>query len=251
MMLRSALLLAALCLLVVGCLRIRPAPNVVAPPPSDPVPTATPGPAVELGLGLAEMAAAATPTAPPLRYTVQAGDTLWRIAQRFGVTPEEIVKASRLADPNNLTVGDTLLIPQKNPSATPSAGTPAATPTAPPQRYVVQPGDTLAAIAARFGVSAAEIARVNRLADPDRLTVGEALVVPSPAARQPTASAAASQPTAAPTPTPAPPRRRYTVQEGDSLWSIAEEHGTSVEALRAANPGLSERLHVGQELVIP
>jgi LysM repeat protein len=183
---------------------------------------------------------------------VQAGDTLVAIAERFGVTPEAIIETSRLADPNSLAVGDTLLIPQPAPATTRPAGAPTPTPT-PQQRYVVQAGDTLAAIAERFGVSAAEIARANRLADPDRLKVGDTLVIPASArpAQQPAASGAAAQAARAPTPAPQPPRRRYTVQEGDSLWSIAEANGIGVDALRAANPGLSERLRVGQELVIP
>lgn len=254
MTLRHALLLAALCLLVVGCVRIRPAPNVASTPtPSVSTPSATLGPATELGVGLTDRAAsAASPTPPPRRYTVQAGDTLVAIAERFGVTPEAIIEASQLADPNNLAVGDTLLIPQQVPATTRPAGAPTPTPT-PQQRHVVQAGDTLAAIAERFGVSAAEIARANRLADPDRLKVGDTLVIPASArpAQQPAASSAAAQAARAPTPAPQPPRRRHTVQEGDSLWSIAEANGISVDALRAANPGLSERLRVGQELVIP
>jgi len=47
--------------------------------------------------------------------------------------------------------------------------------------YVVRPGDTLHALARRFGVSASALARANRLADPDRIRAGQRLVVPRPA----------------------------------------------------------------------
>lgn len=239
---RHVLLLAALCLLAIGCVRIRPAPSAVGTPPSgEPSPSATLGPTAELDVGLADLIpAVASPTPPPQRYTVQAGDTLWLIAQRFGVTPEEIIKTSRLADPNSLAVGDTLLIPQKATAATPQAGTPATTPAPAQQRHVVQPGESLATIAERFGVTAADIARANRLVDPNRLAVGDTLVIPARPTQQPPAA------------TPAPrPQRRYIVKEGDSLWSIAQDHGVSVEALQAANPGLTERLQVGRTLVVP
>ncbi len=47
-------------------------------------------------------------------------------------------------------------------------------------RYTVQPGDTLSGIAARFGVSEAEIVAVNDLLDRDRLFAGQELAIPSP-----------------------------------------------------------------------
>lgn len=47
--------------------------------------------------------------------------------------------------------------------------------------YVVQPGDTLSAIAARFGTSVRELARLNGIEDPDLIFAGASLVIPSPA----------------------------------------------------------------------
>ena len=49
--------------------------------------------------------------------------------------------------------------------------------------YTVQPGDTLSAIAAQFGVSAAELRRINGIDDPDSIRVGQSLLIPTPRAR--------------------------------------------------------------------
>ena len=72
--------------------------NVVVTPTAQPTPTPTPRPL-----------ATATPT--PVIYTVQAGDVLSAIADRFGVSVEEIVAANELADPDVLAVGQELEIP--------------------------------------------------------------------------------------------------------------------------------------------
>lgn len=50
------------------------------------------------------------------------------------------------------------------------------------QIYIVRPGDTLRAVAARFRLSAEAVARINQLSDPNRLTVGMALLIPTAAA---------------------------------------------------------------------
>jgi len=58
----------------------------------------------------------ALPTVPPVTYTVKPGDTLSGIADLFGVTVDDIVRANNLADPNSLQVGDVLTIPGHSPS---------------------------------------------------------------------------------------------------------------------------------------
>lgn len=74
-------------------------PTLTATPTATetPPPTATPEP---------------TPTPVVTTYTVQSGDTLSRIAARFGVTVEAMVNANGLADPGKLSIGQELIIPQ-------------------------------------------------------------------------------------------------------------------------------------------
>ena len=88
-------------------------------------------------------------------YTVVRGDTLFSIARRFGTTVDALVELNNLADPSRISAGQVLVISEGAPStATPEPTT--ETPTPEPGEtvtYVVQPGDTLGAIALRFGVT--------------------------------------------------------------------------------------------------
>ncbi|MCS6842921.1 MAG: peptidoglycan DD-metalloendopeptidase family protein [Caldilineales bacterium] len=100
----------------------------------------------------------------------------------------------------------------------------------PPPRHVVQPGDTLAALAERYASTVPAIVAANRLADPDRIAVGQTLVIP-------------------PAYMPLVP---IEARPGDTWETLARQHGLSADALRqlnAAAPG--ERLWVGQDLFVP
>lgn len=107
------------------------------------------------------------------------------------------------------------------------------------QVYVVQSGDTLSSIAARFGVAIADLMVANRLDDPDHLVVGQRLIIPAPGA----AADKAAEPATA---------RVHVVQPGDTLWAIAMRYGVTVDDLVQAN-GLqnADLLRVGQSLLIP
>ncbi len=96
------------------------------------------------------------------KYTVQSGDTLARIAIRFGLDPTTIYWANRssLPDPQSLRVGQVLMIP-------PIDGL----------LVVVGPGESLASIATRYGVAAQDIVDVNSLSN-SAVLLGQALLVP-------------------------------------------------------------------------
>jgi peptidoglycan endopeptidase LytE len=162
-------------------------------------------------------------------YQIRPRDTLDAIANRFHVSVTDLVAWNHLADPNRIEAGAWLVVG--------SADAPQAAPTG-SSHYVVQPGDTLSAIAARFGTTVAALAAANHLADPNRILAGQVLTVPGVAA----AGAAAPPPSSAP----------YVVQPGDTLSAIAARFGTTVAALAAAN-GLANpnRIRVGQTLRVP
>jgi len=105
----------------------------------------------------------------PLEYTVQLGDTLFSIAQRFGTTVDAISYANGIVNPWFIHVGQKLVISQGSSHAPPSGG----------NTYVVQPGDTLYSIAARFGKNVWDIIAANNLPDPQWISVGQVLVIPS------------------------------------------------------------------------
>lgn len=116
------------------------------------------------------------------RYRVQAGDTLWSVAEEFGVDPDAILAASWVADPPNLQPGDVIIIP--NPGQTPSeAATEAASQegTSPwvAAAYYVQSGDTIESIAAAFEVDLDALIAFNGLENPDLLNVGQRILIPA------------------------------------------------------------------------
>ena len=177
-------------------------------------------------------------------YVVQAGDTLYKIAQKFNVNAAALISANKLTNPNLIFVGQSLIIPSGGASL-PVSTQPAATAGTTGTIYVIQPGDTLYKIMVKFNVSASAIIVANRLTNPSLLFVGQKLVIPGAAAPVPAATAPAA--TAVPV-----PGGVYVVQAGDRLYLIAAKFNVDPAALIAANHLTNPNLiYVGQRLVIP
>lgn len=184
-----------------------------------------------------------TPTPGPYLYVVQAGDTIGSIALQFGKDMIELIEANNLTDSEILSIGQEIIIPEYQPTVTDSQTSGAAGGGAAVGggasvlvEHVVQPGETLGTIAEDFGISAAELARANNIANPNLLREGQVLAVPG---IDPLELA----------------RRRgqtHLVQSGESLSQIAVQYGTTIDAIMSLN-GLDNpnELRVGQELVIP
>ena len=111
-----------------------------------------------------------------------------------------------------------------------------------PLTYTVQSGDTLSALADEWGTTVDAIAEANGITNVNYLFIGQELRLPGN--RSWLTSAA---PTAAPL-----AARRYTVQPGDSLWSIAFAFDTTVDELATLNEISNRRLiRIGDTLVLP
>ena len=133
-------------------------------------------------------------------------------------------------------------------------------------RYKVRPGDSLSGIAARHGVSTAAIQSVNRISNPNRITVGMELVIPANGQTPPPdaalASTAGGGSSASKSPTPRRSRAStssssgsatvtHTVQRGEALSTIAESYGVrTADVMRWNNISNANRVYAGQKLKI-
>ena len=174
-----------------------------------------------------------TPTPPEeeeyIVYTVQLNDSLYKIANRFNTTIQEIVELNNLTT-TELSVGQQLLIPgpgigEDNPSDNETL-------------YTVQRGDSLWSIAQRFQTTVDAIKIANNLAT-NNLQIGQQLRIPNQ-------NSSGGTP-----PPPSNNQTQYTVQSGDSLWNIARRFDTTVDAIKNANNLSSNMLQIGQVLIIP
>lgn len=147
--------------------------------------------------------------------TIEPGDTLSEIADRHGVTVDQLVQWNDLDDPDRIISGTALIV------SAPEGATPTA---AASGTHVVTAGDTLFALARRFGTSVASLVSANGLEDPDRIRIGQTLRLSS-----------------TPTTTTAP--RTHTVVAGDTLGTIAAAHGVKTGVLAADN-GLDDPDHI-------
>lgn len=170
-----------------------------------------------------------TPTAST--YTVKAGDTLSKIAAKFGTTYQELAKLNGIANPNKIYPGQVIKLTGSAPTAAPKAA----------GNYTVKAGDTLSGIAAKFGTTYQELAKINGIANPNKIYPGQVLKL--------TGSAAVATPK---TPAPKPPAAAtYTVKAGDTLSAIAAKFGTTYQRIAQIN-GIADpnKIYPGQVLKI-
>ncbi|HEX2953695.1 MAG TPA: SafA/ExsA family spore coat assembly protein [Bacillota bacterium] len=160
-------------------------------------------------------------------YTVVRGDTLYQIAQRYGVSLDALIRANpQITNPNMIFPGQVICIP---------------VPVGPPQctngfLYTVASGDTLYKIAQRYGITLDMLIRANpQITNPDVINVGQQVCIPFP---MPPATCSG---------------RYYTIQSGDTLTAIAKSSGVTVSAILAANPQIADanRIYAGQVICIP
>ena len=161
---------------------------------------------------------------------MRSGDSLFNIARRYGVSVDDLRMTNRLSG-NAIRAGQRLRIPRTGEAnVEPSSVI-----------YTVRSGDTLSTIAGRYGVSVTKLRRLNRLSS-SRLQVGQRLEIPEgDEPREPPKPVTASS----------PKTTEHVVRSGDTLSGIAGRYGTTVAKLRSANGLRSNRLSVGQRLVIP
>ena len=149
-------------------------------------------------------------------YTVEKGDTLYSIANRYNVTVDDLISSNNL-ETTSLSIGQKLIIPTTTLKPQPSI----------PSTYTVIPGDTLYSIAKRFNTTVDELKYLNNLTS-NTLSIGEILSIPGNTLNN-----------------------TYVVQPGDNLYKIANNYNKTVTTLKEINNLVSDILQIGQELIIP
>lgn len=150
-------------------------------------------------------------------YTVRPGDTLYSIALKLNTTVNDLKQLNNLTS-NNLSIGQTLQIPQKQIEEE-------------YELYTVQPGDTLYRIATRYNLDVNDIIDYNNL-ETTVLTTGQTLRIPKEGTIEDS------------------DKNIYIVKAGDTLYSIAQTNGVTVDQLKTLNNLTSNVLSIGQQLQI-
>lgn len=144
-------------------------------------------------------------------YTVLKGDTLWSIANKNNISVEELKQLNNLTS-NIISIGQKLKVSSSNNSTD--------------NVYIVQKGDSLWAIANKYGITVNDLVNYNNL-NSLTIKIGQELRIPTQQ------------------------QRNYTVVKGDTLWSIAKKYNTTVDKIINANNLISTVLSIGQVLIIP
>ncbi len=148
------------------------------------------------------------------RHTVRPGETLSDIAREYGSSITDLVSANGLDDADLIVAGATLVIPAVGAAL---------------RTHTVAAGENLASIAARYGSTVPALASANGIIDPNRVRIGQHLIITAPGAGG-GAGATASGAVA-----PSGTAGTHKVTAGETLASIASRYGVPVADLAAAN----------------
>ena len=263
-----AIILAVLfnLLVLVACTRERPAPGsavagsvssepeVVFNAPAVPQNNVALEPEVRTIEVVEESAPDATPTTRPedelnasprlMQYTVQAGDTIFSIAERFKTDPLRVRQLNYLED-DSIFVGQIIDVPYIE--GADEEGVP--TPEPEPFVYIIEPYDTFSELAVRFDIPVVELIAANQAVDPHQLVTGQEVLIPGyqPKEEDPSSAEADGE-----TEGNSGVAVFHIVQQGEGLNEIADKYGVNSGVIAAAN-NITNRnlLRLGQELVIP
>jgi LysM repeat protein len=179
-------------------------------------------------------------------YTVKPGDTLSEIAQKTGVSVSALRSANGIGADGFIRAGQKLVVPSGSSGSSAGSGGGSASSSG---GYKVRPGDTVSAIAARFGTSTQAIIAANGLSSDGFIREGQRLRIPSSGSGTGGSGDSGSSTSAAANSTSG---GTYRIKAGDTLSAIAARSGTTVAALQAANPGIRPTaLQIGQRITVP
>lgn len=155
---------------------------------------------------------------PETTYTVKKGDSLYSIATKYNTTVDELKRINNLTS-NTISIGQVLKLPSDKVSDVEKEENTIS--------YTVQKGDSLYSIARKYSTTIDKIKDLNNLTT-NLLSIGQVLLIPTDTNLETT----------------------YTVQKGDSLYSIAKKYDTTVDRLKQLNNLSSNLLSIGQILIV-
>ena len=176
-----------------------------------------------------------------VEYTVQRGDTLTEIARDHKVAVSEVVELNDIANPNVILPGQVILIPGVDGN--------------PETLHVVAKGETLSRIASAYGANAANIARANKLRNPNLIIPGQQLHIPAtgmaPAAGPATGGSDGDSEGSTDTSPASRSGRFHIVKRGETLDTIAGQYkGVSPDEIAKANGISNGKVYTGTRLFL-
>ncbi len=163
-------------------------------------------------------------------YTVKRGDTLGKIARENGVSLSDLAGANDISNPNLIHVGQILVIPGEKGE--------------PEVIHIVARGETLGKIAYQYQSTVSALAVRNAIANPNLIRIGQSLIVSGSGSGGDSGGEGAEPPS---TPNHS---GSHTVRRGESLKSIAADHGVTVTQITRANGILNGVIYAGYNLLL-
>ncbi len=173
------------------------------------------------------------------KYKVRRGDNLSEIAEKFGVTTQQVRKWNNISG-NKIVAGKTLKI--YNSTSNSSYGDNTTKNSANVNYYKIKPGDSIGSIAEKYGVKISDIQNWNNISG-NKILAGKTLKIHSDANVNdiPNVTSKTTKNLKSKT-------DNYTVKSGDSLYSIADKNKTTVAKLKSINGLTSNKIKAGQKL---
>ncbi len=172
-------------------------------------------------------------------YTIQQGDILWNIAQKYNTTVERLVELNNIKDSYDLYAGRKILVPLNNNGTIDQEDD---------NIYIVQEGDLIWTIAQKFNTTVEKLVELNDITSSYDLYVGKRLIIPSPEDDYDDNNNEIEDDFYY-----YPLYSTYQVKEGDQIREIATKFGVSTWNIIEVNniASIEEELQTGRELIIP
>lgn len=161
-------------------------------------------------------------------HTVQKGETVYQLSRKYKVNPKKILELNPQAG-DYLEVGQELLIPQNN----------VAVQRTDDNNYIrhrIKKGETIYKLSRQYNVSPQKILQLNPTAG-DNLSIGQYLLIPQDDLKK--------------TEPPTRDTQSYTVQKGDTKFSLAKKYNISIDRLEELNPQIVPTLYAGSTISVP